>query len=31
MIDGVKVKSLTKSWDEHGMIMHRLRCDEADF
>ena len=31
MIDGVKIKPLTKICDERGMIMHMLRCDDPDF
>jgi len=31
MIDGVKIKPLKKICDERGMIMHMLRCDDADF
>ena len=31
MIDGVKVKHLTKICDERGMIMRMLRCDDPDF
>ena len=31
MIDGVKIKPLSKISDERGMIMHMLRCDDPDF
>ena len=31
MINGVKVKPLTKLCDERGMIMHMLRNDDEDF
>lgn len=31
MIDGVKIKPLSKISDERGMILHMLRCDDPDF
>jgi dTDP-4-dehydrorhamnose 3,5-epimerase len=31
MIDGVKVKPLSKICDERGMILHMLRSDDPDF
>ena len=31
MIDGVKMKPLSKICDERGMILHMLRCDDPDF
>jgi len=31
MIDGVKIKPLSKISDERGMIMHMLRCDDPEF
>jgi dTDP-4-dehydrorhamnose 3,5-epimerase len=31
MIDGVKIRPLSKISDERGMIMHMLRCDDPDF
>jgi len=31
MINGVKIKSLEKTCDERGMVMHMLRSDDPEF
>ena len=31
MIDGVRIKPLSKICDERGMILHMLRCDDPNF